>query len=75
VIRQVPPAHPHFPGFLWLLDAESDEIVSSFYRTRYKLHIHPLDAERRARWRAQLEAQKSREKGAATDEVGSEGSV
>jgi tetratricopeptide (TPR) repeat protein len=75
VIQQMPPAHPHFSDFVWLLDEASDEIVSSFYRSRYKLHIHPLDAERRARWRAQLEAQKSRQEEAATDEVGSEGSV
>jgi hypothetical protein len=71
----MPPAHPHFSDFVWLLDEASDEIVSSFYRSRYKLHIHPLDAERRARWRAQIEAQKSRQEEAATDEVGSEGSV
>jgi len=75
VIQRAPPAHPHFPGFVWLLDEASDEIVSSFYRSRYRLHIHPLDAERRARWRAQLEAQKSRQKGAVTDDVRSEGSV
>lgn len=75
VIQRVPPAHPHFPGFTWLLDAETDEIVSSFYRSRYRLHIHPLDAERRERWRTQLEAQKSRERGAATADDGPEGSV
>jgi hypothetical protein len=75
VIQQVPPAHPHFPGFVWLLDEASDEIVSSFYRTRYRLHVHPLDAERRARWRAQLESQESREKEVVTDDVGWEGGV
>jgi tetratricopeptide (TPR) repeat protein len=75
VIQQVPPAHPHFPGFVWLLDEASGEIVSSFYRSRYRLHIHPLDAERRERWRTQLETQESREKGAETADGSSEGSV
>ena len=75
VIQQAPPAHPHFPGFVWLLDEESDEITSSFYRSRYKLHVHPLDAEQRARWRAQLEAQESREEGVVTEDVRTEGSV
>jgi tetratricopeptide (TPR) repeat protein len=75
VIQQVPPAHPHFPGFMWLLDEASNEIVSSFYRSRYRLHIHPLDAARREHWRAQLETQESREKGAETADGSSEGSV
>ena len=75
VIQGAPPAHPHFPGFVWLLDEASDEIVSSFYGSRYRLHIHRLDAERRARWRAQLEAQESREKEAMRGEVSSEGGV
>jgi hypothetical protein len=75
VIQQVPPAHPHFPGFMWLLDEASNEIVSSFYRSRYRLHIHPLDAARRQHWRAQLETQESREKGPETTDGSSEGSV
>jgi tetratricopeptide (TPR) repeat protein len=75
VIQQVPPAHPHFPGFMWLLDEASNEIVSSFYRSRYRLHIHPLDAARREHWRAQLETQESREKGPETTDGSSEGSV
>jgi len=75
VIRQAPPAHPHFPDFAWVLDEASNEIVSSFYGTRYKLHIHPVDAERRARWRTQLEVENGREKGRGTSEVRSEGSA
>jgi len=75
VIRQVPPAHPHFPGFAWVLDTTSKEIISSFYGTRYELHIHPLDAARRARWRPQLEREDGREEGRMTGAVGSEESV
>lgn len=51
VLRSLPPAHPHFPGFEWRLGREG-EIVSSFYRTRYQLHIHPFDRARRERWSA-----------------------
>lgn len=52
VLRRLPPAHPHFGAdFEWVIDEESGQIVSSFYRRRYGLHIHPLDAERRERWR------------------------
>jgi hypothetical protein len=51
VLREMPPPHPHFPGFAWELDAESGEIVSSFYGSRYRLHFHALDLEERARWR------------------------
>ena len=75
VIRQAPPPHPHFPGFAWVLDEASNEIVSSFYGTRYKLHIHPIDAERRARWRTQLEVENGREKERGTSEVRPEGSI
>lgn len=75
VIRRAPPPHPHFSGFAWVLDEATNEIVSSFYGTRYKLHIHPIDAERRARWRPQLEVENGREKGGAESEVRSEGSV
>jgi len=57
VLGVMPPPHPHFEGFAWVLDAESNEIVSSFYRSRYQLHIHPLDEERRALWRPGLEGE------------------
>ncbi len=55
VIREMPPPHPLHPGFEWVLDEESNEIVSSFYGSRYELHIHPADAKRRALWRRQIE--------------------
>jgi hypothetical protein len=57
VLRRLPPAHPHFAAdFEWQLDPDSGQIVSSFYRTRYGLHVHPLDRERRERWRRERAA-------------------
>ena len=50
VIAQAPPPHPHFADFAWELDSDSGEIVSSFYRTRYRIHYHRTDLERRRRW-------------------------
>ena len=55
VVSAPPPPHPHFPGFTWSLDAETNEITSTFYGTRYRLHIHDSDRDLRARWRAQLD--------------------
>jgi hypothetical protein len=57
VIRVMPPPHPHFEGFEWILDPASGEIVSSFYGSRYELHIHPTDAKRREAWRPALEGE------------------
>jgi hypothetical protein len=58
VLRDLPPAHPHFGAdFAWVLDPASGQIVSSFYRRRYGLHVHPADAVRRERWRAGREPQ------------------
>jgi hypothetical protein len=56
VLAQLPPAHPHFPGFAWEIDRETRAIVSSFYRSRYRVRVHPMDRARRERWRA-LEAE------------------
>ncbi|MEE9609245.1 MAG: hypothetical protein V3U03_16010, partial [Myxococcota bacterium] len=50
LLRGLPAAHPHLDGFEWVLDPKTGEIVSSFYRSRYELHVHPLDAARRERW-------------------------
>jgi len=76
VLGKMPPPHPHFPGFRWELDPQSNEIVSSFFRTRYKLHIHETDAQRRARWRAQPDAQNDRQGEAeALDARPGEGSI
>src|SRR5262245_15590375 len=52
VLTELPPAHPHFPGFVWQLEPETRQIVSSFYRSRYAIHVHPFDRLRRERWRA-----------------------
>ena len=51
VLAALPPAHPHLPGFHWLLDAETGRIVSSFYGRRYELNIHPFDRRRQEEWR------------------------
>jgi hypothetical protein len=51
VLRQLPLAHPHFPGFGWLLDPETDQITSTFYGSRYRLFDHARDAQRLKRWR------------------------
>lgn len=51
VLTALPAAHPNVTGFTWVLDQESGQIVSSFYRSRYELHVHPLDRARQERWR------------------------
>ncbi len=51
VVRSLPPAHPHFDDFHWEIDAKSGQIVSSFYGSRYELHVHPQDRARQERWR------------------------
>jgi tetratricopeptide (TPR) repeat protein len=56
VLRVMPPPHPHFEGFEWTFDPKTGEIVSSFYQSRYGLHIHPDDVEQRERWRAESDA-------------------
>jgi hypothetical protein len=51
VLDRAPPPHPHFQGFAWVLDPESGEIVSSFYGSRYRVHVNPADEARRRGWR------------------------
>ncbi len=60
VLPGLPPAHPHFAGWEWVLDRESGEIVSSFYGSRYELHFHPRDVARREEWRARRAAEAGR---------------
>jgi len=55
LLTSLPPAHPHFPGFRWVLDPESGSIVSSFYGRRYELHVHPFDRARQEQWRRRAE--------------------
>jgi tetratricopeptide (TPR) repeat protein len=57
ILEKMPPPHPHFDGFAWVLDEKSRLIVSSFYESRYELHVHPLDAERMEAWRPTLQAE------------------
>jgi hypothetical protein len=52
-LREAPPAHPSYPHAVWELDAETSEIVSSYYGRRYRLHVHPADVERQRKWRDQ----------------------
>jgi hypothetical protein len=52
-LPRLPPAHPHFAGFAWELEPATGTIVSSFYRSRYQLRVHPMDRARRESWRAQ----------------------
>jgi hypothetical protein len=52
VLPELPPAHPHFPGFAWEIDPETGVIVSTFYGSRYQVHVHPIDRARRESWRA-----------------------
>jgi hypothetical protein len=51
ILERLPAAHPHFAFPEWVLDAESGQIVSSFYGSRYRLHMTKRDRERRDRWR------------------------
>ena len=55
VMPVMPPPHPHFEGFFWELEEESGEIVSSFYGTRYRVHVHMADERRRRKWRDESE--------------------
>ena len=51
VLGALPPAHPHFPGFVWMLDPETGQITSSFYGSRYRLYHSKTDAARLERQR------------------------
>jgi hypothetical protein len=51
ILRRLPPAHPHFEWPDWEIDESSGRIVSSFYGSRYRLHMTKRDEERHERWR------------------------
>ncbi len=53
VLRELPRAQLHLDGFEWILDPETGEIVSSYYRNRYRLHETASDRARKRRWREQ----------------------
>ncbi|MCG8588203.1 MAG: hypothetical protein MJE66_02850 [Proteobacteria bacterium] len=48
VLRELPP-EPH--GWEWQLAPETGEIVSSYYRKRYQVHMSGWDAKRLDKWR------------------------
>lgn len=50
VIERAPPPHPQFEGFVWELEAETGEIVSSAYGSRYRLNFQASDLEKQRRW-------------------------
>jgi len=51
VLPHLPRAQLHLDGFEWILNPETGQIVSSYYRSRYRLHETPGDRARRERWR------------------------
>ncbi len=51
VLAELPSAHPIFAGFRWQIDPRSGEIVSSFYGSRYELHLQEAERRRQAEWR------------------------
>jgi len=53
VLKRLPRAQQVLDGFEWILDPETGEIVSSYYRSRYHLHEDDADRARKQRWRAQ----------------------
>ena len=58
VLQRLPRAQLHLDGFEWILDPETGQIVSSYYRSRYQLHEVETDRARRQRWREQREGVK-----------------
>jgi hypothetical protein len=51
ILTALPPAHSEFDFPVWELDEKSGQIVSSFYGSRYRLHLTERDERRRDRWR------------------------
>jgi hypothetical protein len=51
VLASAPPAHPQIAGQRWTLDPKSGEIVSSYYKTRYRVHSDAADEAQRRRLR------------------------
>jgi hypothetical protein len=55
VLQRLPRAQLYLDGFEWILDPETGEIVSSYYRSRYQLHESETDRARKQSWREQSE--------------------
>jgi hypothetical protein len=53
ILQGLPRAQLHLDGFAWYLDAETGQITSSFYESRYRLNVTPSDRKRQERWRAE----------------------
>jgi hypothetical protein len=51
VLTHAPAAHPEIAGERWVLDRASGEIVSSYYRRRYRIHSNPADEAEKRAWR------------------------
>jgi len=51
VLPHLPRAQLSLDGFEWILDPETGQIISSYYRIRYQLHETESDRARRQRWR------------------------
>jgi hypothetical protein len=63
LLERVPAPHPHLQGFSWSIDEKSGKIVSSFYGSRYRLHLQDADRERQREWGAQQDRIQGAEKG------------
>ena len=55
IVETLPRAQLHLDGFEWILEPETRQITSSYYGSRYQLHVTPTDRLRQERWRAQRE--------------------
>jgi hypothetical protein len=55
LMRRLPPAHPHFPDFRWVVDPKTNQITSSFYGSRYRLYSDRGDAQRLERQRLRVQ--------------------
>jgi hypothetical protein len=58
VLDALPPAHPHFRAFQWVIDPATGAIVSSFYKERYHPHLQSEDEQRRKEWRKAAQARR-----------------
>ena len=55
VLQRLPRAQLYLDGFEWILEPETGQIVSSYYRGRYRLHETQTDRARKQRWREKRE--------------------
>jgi hypothetical protein len=51
ILAELPAAHPQFDFPKWTVDEKTGQIVSSFYGSRYRVHVTERDEQRRRRWR------------------------